>query len=238
MASSKNPHSTKKVTQQGGNPMKTVAFVPIKTNNERLPGKNTRPFTNGKPLMNYILDTLSRVNNVDEVYVYCSDENIRPLLPEGVHFLKRDPYYDLSSTSFNEVLISFAQLVDADVYVLTHATAPFIHAESITRGVDAVVSGEYDSATAVLKLQEFLWKDNQPFNYDVTHIPRTQDLEPMFSETCGLFVYTKDLILNKKRRIGNHPYLVEVSKIEATDINEYEDFLIADALYQLLRNEE
>ena len=28
--------------------MKTVAFVPIKLNNERLPGKNIKPFTNGE----------------------------------------------------------------------------------------------------------------------------------------------------------------------------------------------
>lgn len=36
----------------------TVAFVPLKLNNERLPGKNTKPFTNGKPLITYILSTL------------------------------------------------------------------------------------------------------------------------------------------------------------------------------------
>lgn len=218
--------------------MKTVAFVPIKTNNERLPGKNTKPFTGGKPLMTYILDTLKDVHNVDETYVYCSDESVTEFLPEGIKFLKRDPYYDLSSTSFNEVLISFAELIDADVYVLTHATAPFIKAKSIECGVDAVVNGGHDSATAVLKLQEFLWKDNKPFNYDVEHIPRTQDLEPMYTETCGLFVYTRDLMLNKKRRIGDNPYLVEVSKIEATDINEHEDFLIADALYQILKQKD
>ena len=29
--------------------MKTVAFVPVKLNNERLPGKNTKPFHNGNP---------------------------------------------------------------------------------------------------------------------------------------------------------------------------------------------
>lgn len=218
--------------------MKTVAFVPIKTNNERLPGKNTKPFTNGKPLMTYILDTLNQVQNVDETYVYCSNESVMQYMPEGIKFLKRDPYYDLSSTSFNEVLTSFAELVNADVYVLTHATAPFIKAESIERGVDAVVNHGHDSATAVLKLQEFLWKDGKPFNYDVNHIPRTQDLEPMYAETCGLFVYTRDLILNKKRRIGDNPYLVEVSKIEATDINEHEDFLIADALYQLIKQKD
>lgn len=218
--------------------MKTVAFIPIKTNNERLPGKNTKAFTNGKPLMTYILDTLSSVQNVDEVYVYCSDESVTQYIPENVHFLKRDPYYDLSSTSFNEVLTSFAQIIDADVYVLTHATAPFISAKSIERGVDAVVNGGYDSATSVLKLQEFLWKDNKPFNYSVDHIPRTQDLEPMYTETCGLYVYSKSLILEKKRRIGDNPYLIEVSKIEATDINEYDDFLIADALYQMIRQKD
>ena len=46
--------------------MKTVAFVPIKLNSERLPLKNIKPFTNGKPLIAYILETLKNVSNVDE----------------------------------------------------------------------------------------------------------------------------------------------------------------------------
>lgn len=214
--------------------MKTVAFVPIKTNNERLPGKNTKSFTNGEPLITYILNTLIQVRNVDEVYVYCSDEKVKEYLPKGVLFLKRDTYYDLSSTSFNEVLISFAQLIDADVYVLTHATAPFIRVESIEQGVDAVQGGVFDSALTVSKLQEFLWKDKVPLNYSVESIPRTQDLEPMYAETCGLYVYTKNLILEKKRRVGDRPCLIEVSKMEACDINDALDFQIADALYQLI----
>ena len=122
--------------------MKTVAFVPIKLNNERFPGKNVKPFTGGKPLIAYILDTLLAVENCDEKYVYCSSEEICEYLPEGIKFLKRDPYYDLSSTPFNEVLTSFAKLVEADVYVLTHATAPFMSAQSISLGIDKVASGE------------------------------------------------------------------------------------------------
>ena len=42
--------------------------------------------------------------------------------------LSMHPYLDLSTTSFNEVLTTFAEKVDADVYILTHATAPFISA--------------------------------------------------------------------------------------------------------------
>ena len=214
--------------------MKSVAFVPIKLNNERFPNKNITPFDSGKPLISYILDTLLKVKNVDEIYVYCSSEEIIPYLPEGVKFLKREKYLDLSTTSFNEVLVTFAERVDADVYALTHATAPFIESKSIELGVEKVLSGDYDSALAVTKLQEFVWKDGRPFNYDVEHIPRTQDLEPLYTETCGLFVYTRDLILNKKRRIGDTPYLVEVSKIEACDINTKEDFVIANAVFKAL----
>lgn len=211
--------------------MKTVAFVPIKLNSERLPLKNIKPFTNGKPLIAYILDTLKNVNNVDEIYVYCSDEKITEYLPEGVKFLKRDPYYDLSTTKFNEVLSSFAKLVEADVYVLTHATAPFMSAQSIEKGVDAVTSGKYESAHAVTLLREFLWKDGKPLNYELDNIPRTQDLPDIYAETCGLYVYTSDLIINKGRRISDNPFLVEITKIEACDINDEDDFIIADAIF-------
>lgn len=211
--------------------MKTVAFVPIKLNNERLPGKNIKPFTNGKPLVHYIFQTLMSVKEIDEIYVYCSSEEIVKYVPSGVIFLKRDPYLDLSTTSFNEVLITFAEKVDADVYILTHATAPFISADSFKKGILAVKSGNYDSALSVEKMQEFMWKNNKPFNYDPVRIPRTQDLEPFFIETCGMYIYTKAVISEKHRRIGDNPYLVEVDKVESTDINNPEDFLLADAIF-------
>ncbi len=212
--------------------MKTVAFVPIKLANERLPGKNIKAFTNGNPLITYILDSLLCSSGIDEFYVYCSDESIQEYIPDGIRFLKRDSYYDLSTTSFNEVLVSFAKQVDADIYVLTHATAPFISPFSINMGVQKVKSGRFDSALAVSRFQEFLWQGGRPFNYDMDRIPRTQDLPPLYMETCGLYVYTRELIIEKQRRVGNTPYLIEVSKIEACDINEPIDFLIADAIFQ------
>ena len=214
--------------------MKVVAFVPIKLNNERLPGKNTKKFYNGRPLISYILETLQKVSNIDEIYVYCSSDEIKKYLPISVKFLQRDNYLDLSTTSFNKVLTTFADIVKADIYVLSHATAPFLKKETFEEAVEAVKSGEYDSALSVQKLQEFLWKNNKPFNYEPEKIPRTQDLEPYFMETCGMYVYTSELIKREQRRIGHKPYLVEVSKIEATDINNINDFEIANVLAMLL----
>lgn len=216
--------------------MKVVAFVPIKLNNERLPGKNIKRFDDGTPLISCILKTLLDVKGLDEIYVYCSDDAIEEYLPSGVRFLRRSPNLDLSSTKINEVLSSFARDVPADVYVLAHATAPFIRAESIENGVEKVVSLTHDSAFTVLRLQEFMWKDGAPMNYRLDAVPRTQDLEPIYTETTGLYIYTAALINEKNIRIGDSPYLIEISKIESTDVNEPVDFDIANALYSAKLN--
>ena len=211
--------------------MKTIAFVPMKLKNERLPGKNTKPFTHGKPLCKYILETLNKVKEIDEIYVYCSDPAILLYLPKGIKFLKRDPALDGSQVKINEVLRAFAEDVPADLYVLAHATAPFVKAETISRGVQAVQSGEYDSALTVFRQQDFFWMDGKPWNYDTKEIPRTHDLKPLYRETTGLYIYESRLILEENRRIGEKPMLLEADWKEAVDINNPEDFVIADAIY-------
>ena len=215
--------------------MKIVAFVPIKMNNDRLPGKNVKAFDNGKPLISYILDTLKQVQGLDDIYVYCSNEQICDYIPEGVQFLEREPYLDLSTTSFNKVLSTFVEKVDADYYILTHATAPFISAETFEKAIEVIKSGEYDSALTVSELKEFMWKDNQPINYSLVAIPRTQDLEPYYCETCGMYMFSKELMQKENRRIGHKPYLLSVSKVEALDINEPMDFDICNAVYNMMR---
>lgn len=209
----------------------TVAIVPMKLNNRRLPQKNTKSFTNGKPLCHYILSTLLTVESVDEVYVYCSNPDIQEFIPERVKYLQRSTSLDQDTTKMNEVLHCFANEVPADIYVMTHTTAPFIKKESIEKGLKAVKSGEYDSSFAAKKLQDFLWKDGKPFNYELNNIPRTQDLPALYEETSGFYIYRNHVMTDLNRRIGDKPFIVEVGEIESVDIDEAEDFMIADAIY-------
>lgn len=203
----------------------------MKLNNRRLPQKNTKCFKNGKPLCWYILSTLLKINEIEEVYVYCSNPDIKKYIPEDVNYLKRSEDLDQDSTKMNEVLQAFAREIPSDIYVMTHTTAPFIKSSSIKKGLEAVLSGDFDSSFAVKKLQDFLWKDGRPFNYELDNIPRTQDLPPLFEETSGFYIYKSNIITNLNRRIGQKPFLVEVSEIESIDIDEPEDFKIADAIY-------
>lgn len=211
--------------------MSIVAVVPMKLNNRRLPQKNIKPFTNGKPLCSYILSTLLQIEEIDAVYVYCSNPDIQHFLPDGVRYLRRSEKLDKDTTKMNEVLKCFANTVPADIYVMTHATAPFVGKESIQKGIAAVVDGDYDSSMAVKKIQDFLWKDGKPFNYELDNIPRTQDLPDIYEETSGFYIYKSEVIHEYNRRVGNNPFMVEVSEIESMDIDEKEDFEIADAIY-------
>lgn len=212
--------------------MKITAIMPIKLKNERCPGKNTRLLGN-KPLLQYELDSLKETQMCDSIYVYCSDEAVESFLPDEVKFVKRPKSLDLPTSNFTQIFNSFMSTVDSDIYVYAHATAPFITVNTMRQCIAAVVSGNYDSAFCAIKLQDYLWKNGEPLNFDATNIPRTQDLEPIYQETSGVYVFTKSVFEKYKRRIGKKPFIKEVSFKEAVDIDNPEDFDLAELLVNI-----
>lgn len=212
--------------------MRTVAFVPIKLNNERMPGKNLKSFFDGTPLLQVILKSLLQIREIDEIYVFCSDEKVKEYLPEHIRFLKRPSYLDTAEATPQDIMREFISEIEADIYVTSHATSPFVSVEHLRECVVKVQSGEFDSAFTAEKIQRLLWKDNKPLNFEANHIPRTQDLEKMYCEVSAAYVYKKEVFLKFNRRIGDRPYICEVSGVECVDIDYPEDFLIADAIYE------
>lgn len=209
--------------------MKTVAFVPIRLNSQRVSGKNLR-LLGGIPLMCHILKTLTAVQRIDEVYVFCSDERIRELLPAGVQLLLRSPELDRDTTLGREIYDSFTKKVDADLYVLAHATSPFIRAATLGDALGKVHSGEYDSAFSAEKIQTFAWYEGAPLNYSLDAIPRTQTIEPVYIETSAFFIFSREMWCNRGRRIGDRPWMAVVDRIEGLDIDYPEDFAMAEII--------
>lgn len=209
--------------------MKIVAIMPIKLNNERCPGKNIRNL-GGKPLLHHELDSINATGLCDSINVYCSDEAIIPFLPQYVNFIKRPKFLDLPTSNFTQIFTSFINTIDADIYVYAHATAPLISIETIRQCIEAVKSGEYDSSFCAIKLQDYLWQNGKPLNFDATNIPRTQDLPPIYQETSGVYVFTKEVFKKYHRRIGIKPFIKEVTFKEAVDIDNQEDFNLAEIM--------
>lgn len=212
--------------------MKTVALIPIKLASKRVPGKNTKLFYDGTPLMAFIQKACLQTKNIDEVYIYCSDDAVIPYVLPGVKYLKRPEYLDKDSINANDFIREFINTIDADIYVNAHTTSPFARPETIEECVERVASGEYDSAFCAETFRTFMWEKGKPLNFDPDHFPRTQDLSPIYGETSIAYVFTKESFLKHNRRLGSKPYVKEVGKIEAIDIDYPEDFEMANAIYK------
>ena len=130
-----------------------------------------------------------------------------------------------------EILENLSNILESILFVSGNPVPVDIIAEKL--GVS-----DKDIRDAAKKLQDFLWKDGVPFNYALNNIPRTQDLPALYEETSGFYIYRNEVMIQLNRRIGNKPYIVEVGEIESIDIDEAEDFIIADAIYNFLYSKE
>ena len=219
---------------------KIVSFIPIKLQNQRLPGKNTM-ILNGRPLCNYLFETIAGIDIIDEKFVYCSDEAICPYIDEyrsgDIKWLKREKKLDGAEVKGLEIIDAFVNDVYADIYVLTHVTQPFTKACTMINAIRKVKEEGYDSAFSAIKLQDYMWMNGKPMNYDPKDIIRTQDMEPIYMETGAFFIFRREVFTKYRQRIGEKPFICEVNHFEAIDIDDKDDFLFAEAAAKYLYGE-
>lgn len=220
--------------------MKVVAYIPIKMNNERTPGKNTKRFFDGNSILEIMQRTLLEVSGIEKIYVFCSNDAIKEYIVDGVEYLERPEYLDTKDATPNDIINEFMKLVDADIYMVCHATSPFVKKEHFEECIEAVLSGDYDSSFTAEKIQKLLWTDdNKPLNFDPENVPRTQDLAPIYDEVSACYTFTKETYLKYNRRVGVNPYLTVVSGVECIDIDYPDDLKIAEVIYkEIVKNKE
>ncbi|SCZ78662.1 acylneuraminate cytidylyltransferase family protein [Pseudobutyrivibrio xylanivorans] len=217
--------------------MKTTIFMPIKLNNERTPGKNLKKFDDGTALLQVPLMTAleaKKDGDVDRIVVFCSNPDIQEYLPEGVEFVQRPERLDTQAIRCGDIIEAFLEQEESDIYVMYHATSPFITKKTLTDCINAVKSGKYDSAFAAKKLQNFMWFDGKPLNFALDCAPRTQDMKPYYCELSSPYVFTREVFEKYHGRTGENPFICECSEIEAIDIDYPEDFELANAVYMSL----
>ena len=74
----------------------------------------------------------------------------------------------------------------------------------------------------------------RPINHNPSELLRTQDLKPMYFENSSIYIFNRNKFLKIKNRIGKNPKMFEMSKIESFDIDDLDDFKLAEALHKNL----
>ena len=203
--------------------MKIIGVLPIKLNNERIKDKNLQVIM-GKPLVTLMLEKLIRLEELDEVYCYCSSPVIQEYLPNGVKWFQRHVKYDSNSMTGNQLFEGVGQDISADIYVICSATAPFLKSSTIQKCMDKHFMNDCDSVCTVLPINGRLWQNGKPIlTHDGWTCPRSQDIDPVYVESEGCWVIDSYLLKKYGRRIGFRPIFTPVSQLEAIDINTQED---------------
>lgn len=223
-----------------------VALLPMKAHSERVPAKNFRNFA-GKPLYRWILDALLALPEVGLVVINTDARGILEQggLVSGGRVLVRDRKPELCGdfVSMNLILEDDILNIHAGTYIMTHTTNPLLGADTIAEAIKAFrtarESGGADSLFSVTKHQTRFYRcDGSPVNHDPDNLIRTQDLEPWFEENSNLYVFTAESFRSTRARIGKKPVLYEISKRESADIDDQDDWDIAEAIALSRRQQE
>lgn len=218
--------------------MKTACFIPIKSNSERVPGKNFR-ILNDKKLYEYIITHVLEADCFDDIYVDTNSDEIKEYAAEkGIKIIHRLDSLAQNTANGNDLLCYHGELhPEYDIYFQAFATAPYLKPESIRACANMLNnSEEYDSCFTAISNHSFYWYNDMPINYRPNILPRSQDMVPVMEETTGLYGITKEALAKYRCRIGRKPYAYPVSKFEAVDINTEEDLKIAEYIGKVYWN--
>lgn len=209
----------------------------MRHHSQRVPGKNYRNLA-GKPLFHHILETLMAVPEVDRIAVDTDSDvvmsGLRSRFP-SVMIISRPEHLRPDGVPMNDVLEHDTAQVPAEFYLQTHSTNPLLKPETVSRAIRAFLEHfpKYDSLFSVTRLQTRLYdRSGTAINHDPTVLIQTQDLPPVYEENSCLYLFTRDNLVSRHHRIGQHPYMFEVTSPESWDIDDGLDFEICEYLMQ------
>ena len=218
---------------------KIKALLPMKGMSERVQNKNMRDF-DGRPLYHAIMNTLLKSKYIEKVVINTDSEIIaedaKKNFRNSVRIIDRPKEIQGGNVSMNVIINYDLSKVDGEHFLQTHSTNPLLRVEILDKAIEIYFENldNYDSLFSVTRVQtRFYDKNADPINHNPEELLRTQDLEPLYEENSNFYIFSKESFKNSgNRRIGLQPHIFEVNKLEAVDIDEPEDFILAEILYQ------
>lgn len=221
----------------------SIAIITARGGSKRIPHKNIREFC-GKPIINYSIEAALHADLFEEVMVSTDDEEIARIAKEAgakVPFMRSaDTANDYASTDdvILEVLNQYQeQGREFETFCCLYPTAPFITAQKLqdamklletADSVMPVVAFSYPPQRCVVMNEQGELRMKWP-EYAKT---RSQDLEPYYHD-CGQFYCcrTKPFM---KYKTTDLPHMVPLfmSELEVQDIDNPQDWDIAELKYR------
>jgi CMP-N-acetylneuraminic acid synthetase len=187
----------------------------------------------GMSLINRTIEILSHVKYVDSPVIFTSDLEISNEIDKNINvrIIQRSNQLNSSNSTIEDVIEGFLQISDAEVILLIHPRSPFINPQTISDCIKQVISGKYDSAFVAKRIQRQVWFKGNPVNFlDHGDTPSLFKLEPILVESSSIFIFTRKLFNESRRRIGKNPFIREVGHFEGFEIDNKDDMKMAELM--------
>jgi len=225
-----------------------LAIIPARGGSKRIPRKNMKLFL-GKPIIQYSIESALNANLFDEIMVSTDDIQIAEIsksLGANVPFMrskKNSNDYAGTSEVIFEVLREYQNRnILFDYCCSIYPTAPLIKVKNIVAGFNLLKEKNYDSFFPVVKYSHPIQRsyqivnDKLVMNREVNLYKRTQDLTPNFHDSGQFYWLKVDKFMNKKQIYTDNTGAIILSELEMQDIDNEDDWKIAEMKYKLLRN--
>ena len=217
--------------------MRNIVIIPVRGGSKRLPKKN-RKMLGRIPLFVHSINYAKKFPEICHKIVVSTDDNeLKKLaLKESVSVVDRPKELSGDIVATKDVLqhVLENETEKFDNVILLQATNPFRTDELLPNTFQVFIDGNYDSLLTVSENKQKFGKIKEdkfiPFNYKFGQ--RSQDLEPLYFEN-GLLYISKASLVKKGEIIGekNYPF-IENHPLAKIDIDDAEDFELAEYYYQ------
>lgn len=227
--------------------MTATAIIPARGGSKRIPRKNIRQF-HGRPMIAWTIDTAINSGLFSNVIVSTDDAEIAAIAQEHgaqVPFLRPADFSNDYATTQDVMRHAVTWLaknqIESDFVCCLYATAPFLQAEDVVKGLRALQESTADYAYAVTEFdysphRALIKNQNGQVSLEKPELAavRSQDL-PSLVHDAGQFYWAKtETWLTQQEVLSSAGIGIEIPRSQAQDIDNEEDWKLAEALFVAL----
>lgn len=226
--------------------MKRLAIITARGGSKRIPRKNIKHFC-GKPIMAYSIEAALSSNLFDEVMVSTDDEEIAQIAMSygaKVPFKRSEKTSDDFATTADviiEVLNTYGEMGQTfEEMAVIYPTAPFVTAEKLTLGFKVLNDEQSAMVMPVVPfsfppMRGVVIENNQlKYRWPEMRNRRSQDLEAIYHDCGQFYCYNVSRFLELGGQIVEAISPIIMKETEVQDIDNLEDWAIAELKYQLM----
>jgi N-acylneuraminate cytidylyltransferase len=227
--------------------MKNIAIIPARGGSKRIPNKNIKDFL-GKPILAYSIETALESGLFDEVMVSTDSKEIAEVAQKygaKVPFFRTDKTADDFATTaevLTEVIMRYElKGITIENACCVYPTAVLLSTEQLILAHQNFEKWSYDSLMSVLKFSypvqrglreesgklKMVWPENKT--------KRSQDLETIFHDAGQFYFFKVDRFKEKQELFTENTGYLLLSEYEAQDIDNPEDWTMAELKYKFLK---